>query len=213
MRFRECACVLLVFGLASASTAAVSVEWVPVDNTDALTGYTTVDLFVHSDTGICCAALLFELERGELFFFSFGDTASPVIEASKYSPPPQALLDLGAIFPEFAALPYTSYITLSGAQFGLAGGAGDVGGDTLEFSKSEVDLSWYSFAFPSGQIHMARLTFSNDSVGTWGFATVNEQNEEVELYGSVGELIPEPCSLVALAGVGTALLPRRRSNL
>jgi hypothetical protein len=209
MRFRECACVLLVFGLASASTAAVSVEWVPVDNTDALTGYTTVDLFFHSDTGLCCGALLVELQQGDIFYFTYGVPGSfPYIEADKNRPPQQALIDIGASIPEFLPIAYTSYVTINAGPVYMAGGAGDVGGDGLAFTDTEIDASWFSFDYPFGAVHMARLTFSNDSVGTWGFATVNEQNEKIELYGSVGGLIPEPGTFLFVLGGFAAVILR-----
>lgn len=196
----------------SIACADIRIDWVPVDNTDALTGYTTVDLIVHTDTGLCCGALLVELQQGEIYYFTIGEQGPFPFVADKDRPPPHALIDIGASVPEFRPIVYTSYITINAGPVYVIGGAGDVGGDGLAFTDTEIDASWYSFDFPVGAVHMARLTFSNDSVGTWGFATVGEGTERVEFYGSVGGLIPEPGTLAVFAGVGAALLPRRRST-
>ena len=196
----------------SVARADISIEWVPVDNTDALTGYTTVDLIVHTDTGLCCGALLVELQRGEIYYFTFGEPGSFPFVADKYRPPSQAFIDLSASIPELLPIAYTSYITINGEPISVVGGAGDVGGDGLAFTDTEVDASWFSFDYPVGAVHMARLTFSNDSVGAWGFATVGDGSELVEFYGSVGGLIPEPGTLVVFASGGVALSVRRRSD-
>jgi len=191
------------------STAAMSIEWVPVDNSSAMSGHTTVDLFITTDSGLCCAAMLMELDSGEFFYF---DYVSPdgqfSLTAEQDQPPQQSIIDLGQTVPEIAPIEFTTYVTIAGEQAGLLAG-GDVGGDGLEFSEQEIDVAWYSFDYPVGRAHAARITFTDGSTGSWALLTVEGAVVEGdEFSGTLADIVPEPASLTLLA-IGSAALLRQ----
>jgi hypothetical protein len=208
MFHRVCVVALTLALSAAMAGAEITPEWVPVDNSGVLTGYSTVDLFVTTETGVCCAALLMTLDSGSLFYFTLDTGNGGSLIANVDQPPPDGVEDLG---PPFEPWLYTTYVTIGGEPAGLLSG-GDAGGDVLEFSEREIDVSWYSFAYPVGRAHMGRFTFTEGAVGDWTIYVVAADAEidpQLERSGTLAGLVPEPTSL-ALWGPVWLMVRRRR---
>ncbi len=201
-----CFAVALTLSVAVSNTlAAVSIEWETVDNSAALDGYTTVDLYVNSDEiGVCCAAMLMTLDSGSFYYFSY-DSGTTVLTASVDRPAPDLPEGLGPIF---SAWKYTTYVTIDDQIVGILSG-GDAGGDVLEFSEQEIDVSWYSFDYPVGRVHMARITFTEDAVGEWVLYSILSDKPAIIREGTIADLVPEPASLTLLPLAGGLMLKRR----
>ena len=143
-------------------SGSLSAEFVWVDNTDTLTGYTTADLQVTTDSDWHSAALLLELTQGSIYQDPVGGATSP-------NP---------ALFDTFPTLVYDTYVAADGNTAVIAGGAGDVYGDVYQFDTVELDVSWFSTATDEiGTINLGRITLSDDAVGTWSLKLRNDAGE------------------------------------
>ncbi len=198
-------CVLLT---ASHATAEESIEWVEVDNSAVLTGYRTFDIYMNSEAGVCCAGLVYELTQGSFYYFH-SDT-HPFLNdlVAINEPPPQQLFDiLGPTLPEVYQAEYTTYFTIGGVRAAIPGAAAIPGvGDVLEHSEQEIDISWYGGSYPTGHVHMGRVTVTDDAVGTWIMHGKPGGQPTVISTG----VIPEPASLTLLCVTGLLFCCRPR---
>ena len=143
-------------------SGSLAAEFAWVDNTDQLTGYTTADLQVSTDTDWLSAALLLELNQGSIYQDPNGSNTEPN----------------SALFGIAPTLEFDSYVAANGHNVLIAGGAGDVYGDTLQFDESQLDISWLDTATDdTGTINLARITLSDDAAGTWSLKLTNAGGE------------------------------------
>ena len=185
----------------SVSKADITIEWVEVDNSSVLSGYRTFDLFANTDLGWCCNAMLFPLDTGNFYQHPLGNESVPL----------PFMVDL---FPE---IEFDTYLGAGGGPVRTTLQAGDVGGDAYQFDEVELDVSWAAqvipVPLPSGRLHMARLTFSDDATGSWRLAiSASEPDGLVEFSGTIADIIPEPASLALMASGAAVLLRRQRSD-
>jgi PEP-CTERM motif len=176
---------------------AADIKWVEVDNSALLSGFRTFDLFIRTDEGWCCNAMLFELSKGTFFQDPFGDISAP-------NP---------AFFDLVPTLEFDTYLTENGMGVNILGSAGDVGGDVLAFSTTELDVSWNTRLRPSqttGWIQSARITISEDAEGTWDLLIAESNLPASGFSGTVQDIVPEPGTLWLMAGVVFGLCLRRR---
>ena len=145
----------------SFSEAAISFDLSPVDNSALLTGYTTYDMQVTTDTDWTAAAMLLELSTGIMYQHEYGTAGQP-------NP------FFFSLFPE---LEFDTYVIGN-----RVGGGGDVGGDSFTFGAAELDTSWYNMADTDiGTITIGRVTMTNDAVGSMAIMLTNDGKETVEL--------------------------------
>ncbi len=146
-----------------------SVEVVSVDNTSALTGYLTHDFQATAfDSDWTGAALLLNLSAGSIYQDAFGSNLPP-------SP---------SWFELFPTLEFDTYVGVPGSS--IAGGAGDVGGDGLTFSTTELDVSFYNInSSDTGTFSIGRVTLSDDAVGTWSLLAVADGDQLFDLVGTI----------------------------
>lgn len=150
-------------------SATLSAEFVAVNNTSALSGYTTADLEVTSTTDWTSAALLLELSQGSIYQDANGDIEAP-------NP---------ALFGTFPSLEFDTYLDAGGNSVFVAGDAGDVGGDVFQFDTSEVDALWFDVAGgDTGTLTLGRFTLTDDAVGTWSLRVLNIAGDEFTDSGS-----------------------------
>lgn len=139
---------------------AISLDFVPVDNSAVLTGYTTYDMQVTTDTDWTAGAMLFQLNAGGFYQHALGTNSVP---------------DTG-FFVIDAGLEFDTYLV--GAT---AGGAGDVGGDGYTFGTDELDVSWYNLTPDQvGTTTIARLTLTNDAAGSMSIMLAAAGSETAE---------------------------------
>ncbi len=133
-----------------------SVALVEVDNSSALSGYHTYDLQVTTDSDWMSAALLLELTSGTIYQHELGSNTAPN----------QAVVDV------VPALGFDTSVGGDVSNVSVAGGAGDLGGGALQFDDSVLSISWFNAsAGDTGTFAIARITLSDDAVGTWSYYT------------------------------------------
>ncbi len=138
-------------------------EFIAVDNTSELTGYTTADLEVTTTTDWTSAAFLLELSQGSIYQDASGDISAP-------NP---------GLFGAFPTLEFDTYIDAGSNTAFVAGGAGDVGGDAFQFDTSQIDALWFDTANnDTGTLTIGRFTLSDDAVGTWSLRVLNAAGDE-----------------------------------
>lgn len=148
-----------VLGVSPAG-AAIALDFEPVDNSAVLTGYTTYDMRVTTDTDWTAGAMLLELGAGSLYQHEAGTAEAPH---------PYLL----SLFPELAFDTYVVGTTV--------GGAGDVGGDAFAFGTNELDVSWYNLTPDEvGTTTVARLTLTDDAAGSMSIMLTAANNEKAE---------------------------------
>ncbi len=171
-------------------SGSMTAEFVWVDNTDALTGYTTADLQVTTGSDWTAAALLLTLTHGSIYQDAAGSATTPN----------------AGLFGTFPTLEYDTYVSANGGTPSIAGGAGDVGGDAYQFDTVELDISWFdTTGADTGTITIGRITLSDDAVGTWSLKLLNNASEKyvvVNMAFSNGELAepPDPPASEAVNG-------------
>jgi len=195
--------VLSVVLLVSASApAAVTMEWVEVNNQGAVPGFRTMDLVIDMDGLWCCTAMLVDLTQGSFYQDPAGLITTPFPSMLASNP----------------TVEFDTYVAENDhLDVSVIGGAGDVGGQPqLTFSDTLLDISWSSPPplRSSGVIKIARITLSNDAQGTWAFATVGQSTNFTSFTGTFNgsvetQLLPEPGS-VAVLGLSAVVVGLRR---
>ena len=141
-------------------SGSASGRFVEVDNSDQLSGYNSFDLQITTDVDWTSAALVLTLTQGEIYQHIYGSNFTP----------PSSLVDL---FPQLA---YDTYIGAEVSGTSVAGGAGDLGSVALRFDDQALSVSWFNIHNDDiGTFSIARITLSEDAVGTWSYITLNGQ--------------------------------------
>jgi len=120
-----------------------------------LAGYTVQDLMVNTtgNEDWSSAQLITDITNGGSIY------QHP--NGSDTAPNP---LQFG-LFPE---LEFDSYVDGNGAQPGIAGAAVDIGGTSLDFNATRIDIAWFNTTQNDfGSFSVGRFTLSDDAVGTW----------------------------------------------
>lgn len=159
--------VTLTVLLASTTTAlgSINLEVVEIDNSvnPLLNGFRTFDLIITTDHQWTTSAIFLELDQGLIY-------QAPILGAG-FQPPPVGI-----------HLPVLEFDTYYGVpNFGQGNEATDIGGPLNWFPPDTVGInqSWGSpqsqfdqaELFSSGTQRAARITLSEDAVGTWSFGT------------------------------------------
>lgn len=131
--------------------AAISLDFVPVDNSAVLAGYKTYDVLVTTDADWTSAAMLFELSGGSLYQHAQGQdsVADPAV--------------IPTFYPQHPEVAFDTYVIGS-----VAGGGGDIGmrRTQLAFDTQRLDVSWYNLTPDQvGTTNVARLTLTDDTAG------------------------------------------------
>lgn len=200
MRLSVCACVVWVFGLASASAGAVGIEWVPVDNRGVIPGYDTYDLYIDTDGYWCCSALYFRLDQGSFYQDPFGLNTK-----------------LDPVFASFfPTVEFDTYVAEGDhLDLGVLGGALDVGGEPfLIFDEATLNLSWSSLdgLRSTGRFQILRVSITPDARGEWRMATIGGGIPKTTFTGTVEDIVPEPATIM-LVLMGVAGSPFRTRRL
>ncbi len=131
-------------------------RFVEVDNSSALNGYRTFDLEITTGNDWTSTALLIELTGGSFYQDPYG---------SDLEPP-------SGLFGTYPKLEFDTYVTTYGNSASIAGGAGDVGGDGLQFDTQEIDISWFDIPRNDvGTFSIGRFTLTDDAAGSFKFLT------------------------------------------
>ncbi len=199
------ACATFMPAVQSQATMTL-VGLVPVDNSAApsLAGYRTYDLVVNTTSDWTAAAMLLELTQGDIFQHVNGDANG--------LPPIEVVISILGD----ESLRYDTFVTNPdgtdlGSGVGIAGGAGDVGGNGFTFSTTELDVTWFSPGSDTNDIgdsKIARITLSNDAQGTLLLAITEAGTPNLERFEIT--IVPEPATLGLFSLAGLAMLRRRR---
>ena len=161
-------------------SGTLDAEFVWVDNTAELTGFTTADLQVTTTSDWTAVALLLELTQGSIYQDAVGSNTQPS----------------SAVINAFPSVEFDTYVASNGNSTIIAGGAGDVGGDGLQFDTSELDISWIDTATNDiGTINIGRFSLSDDAVGTWSLRLLNADGDiftMINVAFTDGELATPP---------------------
>lgn len=199
------AALSVVLWVSTSASAAVTMQWVEVNNQGAVPGFRTMDLVIDMDGLWCCTAMLIELTQGSFYQDPNGLVTTPF----------PLLIDM------FPTVEFDTYVAENDhTDVFVVGGAGDVGGaPELIFNDTVLNISWASPPplRSEGVIKIARVTLSRNARGTWAFATIGQNTDFTtftgEFQGSVQtQLLPEPGS-VAMLGLLATLGLRRRARL
>ena len=143
-------------------SGSLSAEFVWVDNTSELTGYTTADLQVTTTSDWTGAALLLELTQGSIYQDGAGGNTQPS----------------SGLINAVPSVEFDTYVAANDNSVIVAGGAGDVGGNGLQFDTSELDITWVDTATnDTGTINIGRISLSDDAVGTWSLQLINADGD------------------------------------
>ncbi len=176
--------------LTAPAWGAIDLDIVSVDNSAGLTGYATSDLQITTpDLDWTGAALLLELTAGSIYQEpeGWGQNGSTL-----GAPDP-------AGFGVFPSSEFDTYFDGNGHTITFAGGAGDVGGDTLQYDTAQLDAAWYGMATnDTGTFNIARITLSDNATGSWSLALTDEdfKTGQYEFGGTIenGEVISQAAS-------------------
>ncbi len=169
----------------SSAEAAIALGFVPVDNSAVMTGYTTYDMQVTTDTDWTAGAMLFELSAGSFYQHMQGADGGP------------PNLFLVSLFPDLA---FDTYVVGN-----AVGGAGDIGRREaqLSFDTDLLDVSWYNMDQADiGTTTIARLTLTDDAAGSMSIMLTAGGSEMAEfgvefaagLSPSIARVIQEQAS-------------------
>jgi hypothetical protein len=164
------AAAVLLAGLGSPVTAAVSLDLIPIDNSEQLTGYRTFDLQFNTPVSDWTAsALLLELSAGSIY--------QPPLGGDRPMPS-----DFFSFAPE---LEFDTYVGVPGSS--IAGGAGDIqGGGAFEFSTERLSATFFNTAKTDiGRFSIGRVTLSDDAVGSWSLLSTTADKHQFTLAGSI----------------------------
>ncbi len=140
-------------------TGSFSAQFVPVDNSAALSGYNTYDLQVSADVDWRGASLLIELTQGSIYQDPAGTNraSNPVL------------------FNTFPGLEFDTYVADNGSPSIIMGRASDVGGDVFQFDTTGIDISWGNVTTDDiGTEIIGRVTLSDDAAGNLGLSVRGE---------------------------------------
>jgi len=167
---------VLIAGLASPAlgipATTNSVEIVPVDNTDVLTGFNTFDLLMTTpDSDWTSAEILLELSAGSIYQAALGGVG----------PTPSDFFSLAP------GLEFDTYVGVPGGN--IAGWAGDIGGrenGKAEVSTSRLDVAFYNIDKTNiGTFSIGRITLSDDAVGDWSLISLTADRQRIDLVGTI----------------------------
>lgn len=165
--------VALLAGLAPTAWGSIAttnyIQIVPVDNRSVLSGYLSYDLMMTTPASDWTSgAILLNLASGSIYQSAQGEG----------TPMPSAFYD---VLPD---LEFDTYVGVPGGS--IIGGAGDLGGDNLAFTSTELDVSYYNIAKDDiGTFSIGRITLSDDAVGTWRLASNTADGQRVDLVGTI----------------------------
>ncbi len=160
-------------------SGTITAEFVTVDNSAELTRYNTFDLQVTTTNDWTAAVLLLTLTQGTIYQDVAGTALATTPAAYIFAPSVEFDTALGGDAPSSS----------------IAGAAGDLGGDAFQFDTAELDVSWFNIASTdTGTFTIARITLSDDAVGTWSYLTVNSATDSATDSGTItaGSLLPAP---------------------
>ena len=176
-----CAAILLCSiarqSLATTSVPPNSLIFVEVPN-PALPGYVTTDLLITTTTDWQATSLHVDLTAGDIF-------QAPLAQGGTTTAPPTPS-DIAS----FPMTEFDSYMHVAGNPVLTAGIGGNAGAPPgpERFDTSDIDVTWFNTG-PSdiGTIGLARISISNDAVGTWAYHAVTQENSEGEDLGDITE--------------------------
>ena len=200
---------------AHVASAAVTSTFNQESPGGALSSYVsnTWDVATGSDEWLT-AQLLVELSAGDIYQDSLGTNNPP--DASLIGANPSLEFD------SYMTGGYdTDYLTPSpGLVPFVLGGAGDIGGGmSLTFNTTEIDAAWISLeeTHAVGDLMLARVTLSDDAMGTFKYQISYSDGEPNSIYMLGGVivngvmLVPEPGSIsFLLCGLLSLICWRRR---
>jgi trypsin/PEP-CTERM motif-containing protein len=165
-RIRIAAALLAAVVLSSTQAgASITLDFLPVDNSALLTGYTTYDMQVTTDADWTSAVMLMELDTGSLYQHAqgFDGLSDPIL--------------IPLIYPQYPEMVFDTYVTGS-----IAGGAGDLDRDAVfTFDTARLDVSWFNLTKTDiGTTTIGRLTTTDDAAGDLQIRLLTGDNQEAE---------------------------------
>ncbi len=170
------AAAALIAGLASPVTAAVSLDLIPIDNSEQLTGYRSFDLQMNAPVSDwTSSALLLKLSAGSIYQDAMGGDGPTPSEFFSFVP----------------TVEFDTYVGVPGG--GIAGGAGDLeGGGVFEFSTERLSATFFNTANTDiGRFSIGRVTLSDDAVGSWSLLTTTVDKHRFTHTGSIAKGVIE----------------------
>ncbi len=161
--------ISVVLGAQTCLQASVVFEMTPVDNSAVLSGFVTYDLQVTTEKDWTSAAMLVQLDEGQIYQHAFGGNSDLQFLSFATSDP---------------ALMFDTHVKGT-----IAGGAGDLDGTGFAFTTQRLDVSWYNIDRSDiGTTAIGRLTLSDDATGTMAFYT-DEQRFDVVLGAGIAPVV------------------------
>jgi hypothetical protein len=128
----------------------------PVDNSAQLTGYVTQDIVFDTDTDWLSAQLVVTLTAGTIYQDPAGGVGSP-------NP---------VLFALFPSLEFDTYVSngVVGESVNTISAIDLNPGAPLECDTSGISIGWFTTSSDDiGELHLARITLSDDAAGTFHF--------------------------------------------
>ena len=159
-------------------SGTISAEFVEVDNSAVLAGYNTYDLQVTTSVDWTAGVLRLNLTQGTIYQDVSGNALAPNPGLFAFAP----------------SLEFDTAVGGDTASSSVAGAAGDLGGDVYQFDATELDVTWFNVgATDTGTFSIARITLSDDAVGTWSYRAINTNGDQANDSDAFtdGELIAD----------------------